>query len=527
MDPASTIGLVLACYQVASEIGCQCLRYVRGVRQSKDAVDLVFTRIQTFQLSLRHLQLMLANETEVSYDQNRLKVVQEVMESQSTSLEMCLKELEKIQHSLSKVGTGGRCRELLQMLAWPLKQEEVDKTLQTLGSFAAAVDSALAIDTSVTVRQIHSTSKTIEGNTKQLLSSSANAEAQQLQRDELRKQDEERREAMATREKILGWLAHPDVGEIHNAVSKARKSTETGRWFLEGSVFQEFKKTPRSVLWLHGDSGCGKSVLCSAIIDQLKIMCRDSPRYRLAYWYFSISDMRRRGLEDLMRALLAQLMPTSATLPPILDLWEAKNGGREAPTLPELISTFEQMLRDKPADKDPLDLFIILDALDEANEAEHADIVALLQRNILRLNVHIHVLVTSRSNSIVVEQGWDPMVNFFKVMIGRQNADEDILIHVIDRLENDEDLKKWPPGRLNNIKETLTSNGAGMFRWVDCQLQAIRRCRKPKDLTKVLAELPKDLHDLYARELAVVESYAVEDVRKLLLWMTFPRRPYV
>lgn len=527
MDPASIIGLVLACYQVASEIGCQCLRYVRGVQQSEKDIDIIFTRMQTFQIFLLHLQQTLADEEEISRDNSRLGLLKETLYGRFTSLPMCLKELEKIRDGLSKLGTGNRCKELLQKLAWPLKQEEVDKAFKTLDDFAAAVDKALTIDTSVTVRQIHFTSKNIEDNTNQLLISNAEAETQQLQRDELRKQDEERREAMATREKILGWLTHPDVGEIHNLVSKARKSTETGRWFLDGAVFQEFKETPRSVLWLHGDSGCGKSVLCSTIIDQLKIMCKDSQRYHLAYWYFSVNDMRRRGLDNLVRALITQFMPISATPPPVLGLWEAKKPGREAPTLPELISTFEQMLRGKPANRDPLDLFIILDALDESNEAEHADIIAMLQSLMLAVGNNIHVLLTSRSNSITIGQGWHDTVKIFNVGIDQQNADEDILAHVTERLKNDEDLKKWSQKKQNDIKEALTRNGAGMFRWVDCQLQAIRRCRKPKELSRALNEPPRDLHDFYARELANVENNAVEDVRKLLVWMTFPQRPYV
>lgn len=527
MDPASTIGLVLACYQVASEIGCQCFRYVRGVQQSKNDIDLVSTQMQTFQISLRHVQQTLADEEEISRDNSRLELLKEVIYGQFTSLPLCLQEMEKIRDGLSKVGAGGRCKELLQKLAWPLKREDVDKALLTLERFAAAVDRALTIDTSATVRQIHSTSNNIESNTKQLLSSNANAEAQQTQRDELHKQDEERREGLAAREKILRWLAHPNVGEIHNVVSRARKSAETGRWFLDGAVFQEFKETPRSLLWLHGDSGCGKSVLCSAIIDQIKLMCRDSPRYHLAYWYFSVNDMRRRSLENLMRALITQVMTLSAPAPPILRLWEAKNGGIESPTLSELISTFRDMLARNRGVGDHLDLYLVIDALDEANEAEHADIIATLQSFILAIDYDIHVLITSRSNSITIGKGWHDAVETFRVGIGRQDADEDILAHVTERLKNDEDLRKWSQGIQKDIKEALTRNSAGMFRWVDCQLQAISRCRKPKELSRALTEPPRDLHDFYARELANVEHNAVEDVRKLLVWMTFPQRPYV
>ena len=111
--------------------------------------------------------------------------------------------------------------------------------------------------------------------------------------------------------------------------------------------------------------------------------------------------------------------------------------------------------------------------------------------------------------------------------MAHQQADGDILVHITERLQNDEDFQKWSSDLRKEIEEALATNAAGMFRWVDCQLQAIRRCRKPKELRKALKSLPKDLRELYTSELANVEDRAVEDVRKLLGWVTYPQRPYV
>ena len=112
------------------------------------------------------------------------------------------------------------------------------------------------------------------------------AEGQQRKRDQDRKDKGERRVAGETREKILDWLAYPDPSKIHNTVSQSRKSDMTGRRFLDGTIFRAFKETPRSLLWLNGDSGSGNSVMCSAIIHDLRAIQFQEQRVSLAYWYF-------------------------------------------------------------------------------------------------------------------------------------------------------------------------------------------------------------------------------------------------
>ena len=184
------------------------------------------------------------------------------------------------------------------------------------------------------------------------------------------------------------------------------------------------------------------------------------------------------------------------------------------------------MLGDISVDEARPPIFIVIDALDESNVSERAEIIDMLQR-IMLLNINIQLLITSRSNTVGDEQRLQDVVRTWNVIIDRQHADEDIVTHITERLQNDEDLNKWPLYLQKAIKEALVEGAAGMFRWADCQLQAICRCRKPKELRSALTSLPKDLRELYAREVANVEDRAVEDVRKLLGWLTYPQRPYV
>ena len=218
------------------------------------------------------------------------------------------------------------------------------------------------------------------------------------------------------------------------------------------------------------------------------------------------------------------MCPSSAAPPALLRIWEVNRKGREAPQISDSVQTLVQMLVEIWKNEDCPKFFIVIDALDESNEAERTEIIDMLQRIVL-LDIDIHLLITSRSNIVGVVQGLQDTVKLFDVVIERQNVDEDILTHICERLEDDDDLKKWPLDLRKYVEEALVANAAGMFRWVDCQLQVIRRCRKPKELREALTSLPKTLREVYAREVKNVEDRAVEDVRKLLGWLTYPQRP--
>ena len=66
-----------------------------------------------------------------------------------------------------------------------------------------------------------------------------------------------------------------------------------------------------------------------------------------------------------------------------------------------------------------------------------------------------------------------------------------------------------------------------MFRWVDCQLMEIRKCKSPDALRKTLRSLPKDLYEQYSRELAKIPEASAAYAVRLLQWIAFPQCKYV
>jgi hypothetical protein len=62
------------------------------------------------------------------------------------------------------------------------------------------------------------------------------------------------------------------------------------------------------------------------------------------------------------------------------------------------------------------------------------------------------------------------------------------------------------------------------FRWVVCQLDALRKCRTPAALEKAIRRLPKTLNETYDRILGAIDEDDRRDALSLLQWLAFSVR---
>jgi len=69
------------------------------------------------------------------------------------------------------------------------------------------------------------------------------------------------------------------------------------------------------------------------------------------------------------------------------------------------------------------------------------------------------------------------------------------------------------------------SNCFTRFRWVFCQLDALKKCLKVSAIRKSLKNLPKTLDDTYARILTNIEEDYQQEAINALLWLAFSERP--
>ncbi|KAF4883884.1 Ankyrin repeat domain-containing protein 17 [Colletotrichum fructicola] len=67
-------------------------------------------------------------------------------------------------------------------------------------------------------------------------------------------------------ENIKNWLSPCDLWETHNSTLE-RRQDGTGNWFLDSDSYASWKENSKFSVWVHGKPGCGKTTLCSTIID--------------------------------------------------------------------------------------------------------------------------------------------------------------------------------------------------------------------------------------------------------------------
>ncbi|KAJ7458985.1 hypothetical protein FB451DRAFT_577280 [Mycena latifolia] len=163
-------------------------------------------------------------------------------------------------------------------------------------------------------------------------------------------------------EKLQKWLQLPlNMGTKHGATQKLHLKG-TSSWFLDGVQFKEWQETPGS-LWLEGQSGAGKTVLSSTVIEKPLTPSNldTAPAYAVAYFYFDFRNEETQLMETMLRSIVFQLSKQSPSPFSRLDQCYKTRKGITPPTSEDLQGILDKLLMELSR------TYIVLDALDECN----------------------------------------------------------------------------------------------------------------------------------------------------------------
>ncbi|KAL9577314.1 MAG: hypothetical protein Q9203_007513 [Teloschistes exilis] len=169
-------------------------------------------------------------------------------------------------------------------------------------------------------------------------------------------------------------------------------------------------------------------------------------------------------------------------------------------------------------------VYILLDALDESPRTGPREHILKALGTIREWGLqHLHLFVTSRDDLDIRESLNLPTTH--QVIMQNAGINQDITDFVSGQLVGDRRLRKWLSYH-DKIQATLTNGAKGVFRWVECQLKSLQTCPRSEDhLDMVLNSLPSSLDETYERMLCNVESYLIEDARRILTLLCFASRP--
>ena len=142
--------------------------------------------------------------------------------------------------------------------------------------------------------------------------------------------------------RLRRWLSARDPSKNYNkALNERHKGT--GKWFLENNAFIEWKREPKSFLWLYGIPGCGKSIVSSTIVEDVICHCELDNELAVLYFYFDFNDVEKQRDENLLRSLVSQLCIRSSAVPEVLEsLYMSCLNGERQPSCQMLLATLLQ-----------------------------------------------------------------------------------------------------------------------------------------------------------------------------------------
>ncbi|PIB00933.1 Vegetative incompatibility protein HET-E-1 [Cercospora beticola] len=330
------------------------------------------------------------------------------------------------------------------------------------------------------------------------------------------REDREQRQADQFR-KITEWLAPPDPWTDHETARNER-AAQTGDWLLQSPIYQEWKHHTTNLLWLHGKAGCGKTILCSTAIEDIRVYCNSRDDIGYAVFYCAFSDSRKQSLRTMLLSIVAQVCSREPGLAMLQNAYEKHN--RVTLSADDLEKIMFSTLRAYKT------MYLLVDGVDECPEDNdnRRGVLEFLVRLSHRAS-NVRILAASRD-----EPGIRSSMQASKAAqlpINTHAVDADIRRYISAEILRDLRLSRLDSQTKAQIEDTLTQRADGMFRWTFCQLQEVKKLKstKPRSIQQALFALPATLDATYERILETIGENVRDDALILLRWIAYAQEP--
>ncbi|KAL8935840.1 MAG: hypothetical protein Q9216_005232 [Gyalolechia sp. 2 TL-2023] len=491
MDPLSVTANIVTLIGATHDVVTICYNYKAAAKGAPWALSKIIDELNNLRRVLESIERLYRDDDDT--DPSTLSRLQHVKQLCAKDGSIT-KELEGLAKQLCppKLASvdGSRRQALMKSLQWPLKEGEAKKILRNVERLKSTLELALTADHMETQK----------------------AEFKTLRQSFRSMHDSDQYQ------NILKWLSAPDPSTNFNAALK-RRHIGTGKWLLENHKYQDWKAARGSFLWLHGIPGCGKTVLSSTIIEDLR-QGISQPDEIVIYFYFDFNDASKQHVDQMLHSLLVQLSYGRSAIPESLaHLYESHGQGSQQPLTSYLMDTLRALVKTYRR------ISIVLDALDECeSRQEPLDFIKeLVQMKSERLSL----VVTGRKMKDLddsITSAFGPENSF---PIADQSVNDDIRLYVEEILQSDQRFKRWHkhPEVLDEIGYRLIDQAGGMFRWVSCQLDALSACRSLNKLRQTLDTLPTTLGGTYDRILCNIDPMFKRETLHILQWLVYSKRP--
>ncbi|KAJ7187375.1 hypothetical protein C8R46DRAFT_1184977 [Mycena filopes] len=313
--------------------------------------------------------------------------------------------------------------------------------------------------------------------------------------------------------KLEQWLqSPPDMLQKQYEMQKLRQDG-TGLWFLDGHMFAVWQDNP-GVLWIEGDSGTGKSVLSSSVVNRLNDeqtrLRALGPLPAVAFFYFDINHKSGNMVDMALRRIILQLSAQSANSYGRLEKRYNQSNGQITPNFLDLQTILEELLRELGR------TYLVLDALDECDEQELPWLLQFILTLRSWTESPLHLLITSQRRTRFTHE----FAGLSRVVLESQLIGHDIKAVISHEIQQNHSFQIWK-SRAGEVIERVTNRSSGMFRLATCILLELSRCTHQRELDSTLADLPADLFEIYGRFFGRIRSQDRVFAVAVLRWLLF------
>ncbi|KAH0499241.1 hypothetical protein TgHK011_006446 [Trichoderma gracile] len=326
------------------------------------------------------------------------------------------------------------------------------------------------------------------------------------------------------KQSLIDSLYFDKIDERYMTLTAAQG--KTCLWFLDKPEYLSWNDSSRQpehggFLWVKGNPGTGKSTLMKFLFEKAKENARaDSSKTILSFFFLARGEIEEQSTIGLYRSLLHQLFEKVPETQSSLE-WMTTNGAKVIQRNGWSEQALKQTLANAVQTLGGRSLMIFVDALDECNQDQVADMVRLFEElcdSARDWKVLLQVCFSSRHYpTVVIEKG--------------------IEVTLEDELGHTEDIQQYIRSGLrlgkskqaDSLRAEILEKSSGIFLWVVLVLEIINReyprtSVSIKQIRDRLREIPPELHDLFEMILTR-DSDNLDRLHLCLRWILFATRP--
>ncbi|KAH7146358.1 hypothetical protein EDB81DRAFT_934292 [Dactylonectria macrodidyma] len=451
---------LVAFIEVTAKVIRHCKDYIEHVKDAPHVLRTMLVEISSLKCALENIQFLLEVDpsSQVILNLGCAGGVLDTCKQALTRLESLLPE-RSLEVPVPGSHIRGKKRQLIYhaftAAAWLPKQEKALQVLREISKHKATITLALVTDSSRDIKLLETEVKAVQDVV-----------------------------TGSERRQFYEWLEVTNPSSLHLKAYGLHED-ETGVWVLNLQSWKNWVATTQC-LWIHGIPGAGKTILASFLSDTITKISGSTDRVASIYYYCYFGHDQDETI-PILGWVVSQLCRRGGERPQqLLSIYEKG----VHPSREELLDSLADIL-DSFAH-----IYVVIDALDESKEPR----TGLLHTLSSMLTEHrfrkIQLLITSRE-LFEIKLVLSDVVVPVEMQVNMLQAD--IRKHVRSALSKNHRFSTWPEELRRDVQDTLAVRAKGMFRWVVCQMDILRRLRTVADIKKALQDLPEGLDETYER----------------------------